>query len=617
MHGSGGENGHSANGLNGLASAAQLDLDFARRGVSVLERLDIEEIALPATIIKRDGRLVAFDPMRIERAISRCFAALGRQPYTAVPELALRVVNIMSARPGQPTVEIVQDAVELTLQAAGEFEAAKAYILYRAEHAKQRQERPVPDDVRAAFAEADQYFPTPIQKFQFFDKYSRFDYDKGRRETWIETVDRAVSFLHELVSTNTGVDLGSELYEHLRRMILEMKSMPSMRLLAMAGAPARRDSTTIYNCSALPVDSVDAFSEALLISMAGCGVGFSVETRFVEQFPRVKRQRGLEPLRHTIEDSAQGWAAAVRLGMQTWFDGGDVDFDYGEIRSAGAPLRTKGGRASGPGPLRTMLEFGRARVLARQGMHLRPIDAHDLMCMVGNAAVSGGVRRTAMLSLFDYDDIEMRLCKSGDFEHENSQRWNANNSAVWPERGLEQVQVIEQVLDMVKSQRGEPGIFNRQATLDLQPERRKRFGYTEYLTNPCVTGETWVLTSNGPRHVRELVGRQHATFFNGTSFATTREGFWRTGSKPVVRVRTREGYTVRLTENHQLLTVTEQDRYDQHAVWREVKDVRVGDRLLLNCHRGICWTGNGSHADGWLLGSLVGDGTFSSKLGSE
>ena len=149
------------------------------------------------------------------------------------------------------------------------------------------------------------------------------------------------------------------------------------------------------------------------------------------------------------------------------------------------PLRTKGGRASGPAPLRTMLEFTRARILARQGMHLRPIDAHDIMCMVGNAAVSGGVRRTAMLSLFDYDDLDMRLCKSGDFERDNSQRWNANNSAVWPERGLDQVQVIEQVLDMVKSQRGEPGIFNRQATIDLQPERRKLSGYTEYLTNPC------------------------------------------------------------------------------------------------------------------------------------
>jgi ATP cone domain-containing protein/ribonucleotide reductase-like protein len=487
MHPNDAEAVHSSNGHSNGSIDTQLDLGFASRGATVLksaDRLD-EDIALPTTIVKRDGRVVPFDPMRIERALTRCFAALDRQPYTPIPELAVRVVNIMSARPSQPTVEIVQDAVELTLQAAGEFEAAKAYILYRAEHAKQRQERPIPDEVREAFAEADQFFPTPLQKFQFFDKYSRFDYDKGRRETWIETVDRAVSFLHELVQTNTGADLGSEVYERLRRAILEMKSMPSMRLLAMAGAPARRDSTAIYNCSAQPVESIDSFCEALLISMAGCGVGFSVESKYVENFPRIQRQRGLDFLKHVVEDSAQGWARALKLGMESWFDGRDVDFNFDEIRPAGAPLRLKGGRASGPGPLKTMLEFTRARVLARQGMHLRPIDAHDIMCMVGNAAVSGGVRRTAMLSLFDYDDLEMRLCKSGDFERENSQRWNANNSAVWPERGLDQVQVIEQVLDMVKSQRGEPGIFNRQATIDLQPDRRKSFGYTEYLTNPC------------------------------------------------------------------------------------------------------------------------------------
>src|SRR3984893_3507840 len=485
MHGSDAEAIHSSNGLNGVASAAQLDLGFAQRRMSVIDGVQVDSIALPTSIVKRDGRVVFFDPMRIERALSRCFAALGHQPYTPVAELALRVVNIMSARPGQPTVEIVQDAVELTLQAAGEFEAAKAYILYRAEHAKQRQERPIPEEVRNAFAEADRYFPTPIQKFQFFDKYSRFDYDKGRRETWIETVDRAVAFLHELVQTNTGADLGSELYERLRRMILEMKSMPSMRLLAMAGPPARRDSTAIYNCSAQPVDGIDSFCEALLISMAGCGVGFSVESRYVENFPRVQRQRGLDALRHTAGDSAQGWAAALKAGMEAWFEGRDVEFDFSEIREAGVPLRTKGGRASGPAPLRTMLEFSRARILARQVAYLRPIDAHDIMCMVGNAAVSGGVRRTAMLSLFDYDDLEMRMCKNGDFERENSQRWNANNPTVWPERGLDQIQVIEQVLDMVKSQRGEPGIFNRQAAIDLQPERRKRSGYTEYLTNPC------------------------------------------------------------------------------------------------------------------------------------
>jgi ribonucleotide reductase, class II len=615
MHGSDADPIPASNGLNGVAPVAQLGFGFAERRVSVIGGVEVDEIALPTSIVKRDGRVVFFDPMRIERALARCFAALGHEPYTPIPELALRVVNIMSARAGQPTVEIVQDAVELTLQAAGEFEAAKAYILYRAEHAKQRQERPVPDEVRQAFAQADSYFPTPIQKFQFFDKYSRFDYDKGRRETWLETVDRSVGFLHELVQDNTGVDLGSELYERLRRSILEMKSMPSMRLLAMAGAPARRDSTAIYNCSAQPVESIDSFCEALLISMAGCGVGYSVESRYVDNFPRIQRQRGFDSLRHVAGDSAQGWAVALKVGMEAWFEGRDVEFDFSEIREAGAPLRTKGGRASGPGPLRTMLEFTRARVLARQGSFLRPIDAHDIMCMVGNAAVSGGVRRTAMLSLFDYDDLEMRLCKNGDFERENSQRWNANNSAVWPERGLDQIQVVEQVLDMVKSQRGEPGIFNRQATIALQPDRRRQSGYTEYLTNPCVTADTWVLTSNGPRQVRELVGQQHETFSNGTSFSTTHDGFWRTGTRPVLRVRTREGYALRLTSNHQLMAVTHQDRHEQDAEWRRVDDLRVGDRLLLNRHRGISWSGKGTEADGWLLGSLVGDGTFSSRSG--
>src|ERR1700730_17010251 len=128
MLGSDADARHSMNGLNGVASAAQLDLGFAQRRVNVIDHADIAEIALPTSIVKRDGRVVGFDPMRIERALSRCFAALGRQPYTAIPELAVRVVNIMSARQGQPTVEIVQDAVELTLQAAREFEAAQPNI---------------------------------------------------------------------------------------------------------------------------------------------------------------------------------------------------------------------------------------------------------------------------------------------------------------------------------------------------------------------------------------------------------------------------------------------------------------------------------------------------------
>ncbi|HEU5090980.1 MAG TPA: ATP cone domain-containing protein, partial [Roseiflexaceae bacterium] len=437
-------------------------------------------LSLPAEIVKRDGRVVPFDIARIEHAMERCFASIEHTPQAPISDLARRVVNIMAAKSHgeRPTVEGVQDIVEMVLQAAGEFEAAKHYILYRAERAKEREKRPIPEEVRAAFDQSRQYFPTPIQQFQFFDKYSRFNYDLGRRETWIETVDRSVDYMYELA----GERLPRETYERIRHAVLEMRAMPSMRLLAMAGPAARRNNIAIYNCSYQPVESIDSFVEALIISMAGCGVGYSVESKYVENFPRIRRQTGKERLSYDVEDSAEGWADALRFGLQTWFDGGDVRFDLSGLRPAGAPLRIKGGRASGPEPFRTMLDFVRSRVLARQGSFLRPIDAHDMMCAVGNAAVSGGVRRTAMISLFDYEDLEMLQCKSGDFERDNSQRWNANNSAVWPDGGLTQQDFIQQFLEMVQSERGEPGIFNREAANVMKPARRAK---ADFGTNPC------------------------------------------------------------------------------------------------------------------------------------
>jgi len=442
--------------------------------------LDLAGIKIPELIVKRDGRVVPFDIARIENAMARCFASLGRTPRTPIDELAHRVVNIIAAQTNgeHPTVEGVQDVVEMVLQAAGEFEAAKSYILYRAEHARKREVRPVPDEVRRAFEESDQYFPTPLQKFQFFDKYSRFNYELGRRETWLETVNRAVDFLYELA----GSRLPAATYERLRQSILKLHAMPSMRLLAMAGPAARRNNVTIYNCSYQPVESIDSFVEALIISMSGCGVGFSVEGKYVENFPRIKRQSGVMAPTFVVPDSAEGWAEALRIGLATWFEGGDIRFDLAQVRPAGAPLRIKGGRASGPEPLRHMLEFVRARVLARQGSFLRPIDAHDIMCAIGNAAVSGGMRRTAMISLFDYDDDAMRLSKNGDFERDNSQRWNANNSAVWEDDNLEQLEFMRRFIEMLESGRGEPGIFNRAAANRMRPERRREdvFG-----TNPC------------------------------------------------------------------------------------------------------------------------------------
>ncbi len=335
----------------------------------------------------------------------------------------------------------------------------------------------IPENMRQAFLESDRYFPTDLQKFQFFDKYSRFDYALGRRETWIETTDRAVKFLRD-ISQNKLPDKD---YQRIRKSILEMRATPSMRLLAMAGPAAHRNNISIYNCSFLPVDSVDAFVEALIISMSGCGVGFSVETKNTSKIPPVKIQNYQIRKVHIIDDSTDGWAEAVRAGLTAWISGEDLLFDYSQLRPAGAPLKIKGGRASGPEPLQRMLEFARARILSRQGQSLRPIDAHDIMCEVGNAAVSGGMRRTAMISLFDWDDMEMRLCKHGNFEKENSQRWNANNSAVWPDN-IDQTQIIRQMVEMVEAGNGEPGIFSRQAANRLKPGRRAE---ADFGTNPC------------------------------------------------------------------------------------------------------------------------------------
>ncbi len=558
----------------------------------------------PRTITKRDGRVVEFDAKHIENAIAKCFAAIDSKPYRPVSEITEQVVNVMMAKEEQPTVEGVQDIVEMVLQAAGEYEAAKAYILYRAERAKERQHRPVPSEVRTAFEESDAYFPTQLQKFQFYDKYSRFNYELGRRETWVETVNRAVAFLRELSDDK----LPDSDYERLREGILNMKAAPSMRLLAMAGPAARRNNMAIYNCSYLPVDSTDAFVEALIISMSGCGVGYSVESQYIEKFPRVQRQTGDAPIEHVVDDSSEGWAEAVRLGLNTWFAGGDVRFDFSEVRPAGAPLFTKGGRASGPEPLKQMLAFARQRILARQGSFLRSLDAHDIMCAVGNAAVSGGVRRTAMIALFDFDDEEMLHCKSGDNILGNEQRWNANNSAVWPERDLDQAEIARYILDMVESGRGEPGIFSRYAANRTKPERRRE---AEFGTNPCVTGDMWVMTQQGARQVKDLLSQQFTALVDGKAHLSTEEGFFFTGRKEIYLIETEEGHTLEATADHPILHVTQQTRKKQYTEWTKVGELETGDLIRLHNQRGTTWSGNDHGASvAWLLGLLVGDGTL-------
>jgi len=327
----------------------------------------------------------------------------------------------------------------------------------------------------------DAFFPTPIQNFQFLDKYSRFNYDLGRREYWHETIQRATDFLKELSHDK----LSAKEYDRLQNAMLTMQVAPSMRLLAMGGAAARRQNICLYNCSYTPIDSIDALIEILLIGMSGCGTGWSVEKQYVDRLPKVKPQVGLNGHTPTyiVEDTTEGWANAVRFGLESWWEGLAVHYDYTKIRAAGTPLKIKGGTASGPDPLKNLLDFAKQVILNAQGRKLTTLEVHDIACKIAESIVSGGVRRVACICLFDFDDTLMRNCKNGDITG-NEQRWMSNNSAVWAEDITDQ-QVAEQMEDMFFGMRGEPGIFSRANAYRLAPERRQKFGKIAYGTNPC------------------------------------------------------------------------------------------------------------------------------------
>lgn len=687
------------------------------------------------------------------------------------------------------------------------------------------------------FEESSSYFPTELQQFQFFDKYSRFKDDAGRRETWVETVDRAVSYLKELSENK----LPEDDYKSIREGMLDMGVAPSMRLLAMAGDAARRSNITIYNCSFLPVDSLEAWVEALIISMSGCGVGFSVEKEHVNKLPVVKDiLKSYQPTHYVIPDTTEGWAKSLELGLKAWFAGEDITFDYSEIRPAGAVLKVKGGRAcltgdtilykdkkksqtsntitikelyekrlkslrkvqtmkiraldeetgviyrnniidvidngiqkvyrvttkngysikstlnhrfmsidgrynflcnfnigdkiavngeqktnicldcnkfisrrakrcrkctdlrqtkpnaldttarqrkeirlfregknkcewchslscrfevhhidknphnntwenllylcvdchqkhhvientygnpyahkyisfdeiisidfvgaervydlqmqspnhnfiangfishnSGPKPLQELLDFARTTIRGASGRKLSSLECHDLMCEVANAAVSGGVRRSAMISLFDFDDEEMRDCKNG-FNFP-IRRWNANNSAVWPENKLTKEEIAKEMNIMFDGKRGEPGIFIRRNANLLKPARRK---YNQYFgTNPCFHENTLIQTVNGLKKIKDIKSPDYVYSMDkyGKLCIKRCSASWRTKKKAqTLKITIANGRSLQVTPDHKIMV--------EGRGWIQASKLRLKDKVvaLVRNRRGSQYAG--------------------------
>ena len=304
-------------------------------------------------------------------------------------------------------------------------------------------------------------------------RYARYLPEQKRRETWEETVDRYCDYMEEKFSFKIP---------EIRGQIKDKGIMPSMRALMTAGPALDRDNICGYNCAYIAIDNIRVFGESLYIQMNGTGLGFSVERQHIHKLPEVAEEFHDTDTVIVVRDSKLGWATALDEYVRLLYSGKVPKLDLSKVRPAGAPLKTFGGRASGPEPLaKAMLNITNV-FRGAAGRKLNSIELHDVMCYIGECVVVGGVRRTAMINLSNHSDERMRHAKMGNWFVENPQRSLANNSICYTEKP-DVGAFMREWLAIYESRSGERGIFNRQACKDMAPERRDTDH--EFGTNPC------------------------------------------------------------------------------------------------------------------------------------
>ena len=426
-------------------------------------------------IRNREGVATPFDLEKIIDAVLKAFTATAEGTEKDAKGVAEKVFHKLlhikeenADKKFIPTVELVQDLVEAELMDLGYHATAKSYILYRSKRAELRKEvGTIPTENKKVFEESSSYFKGSYEEFIFYRTYSKWQDDLGRRETWVETIDRFMAYMKE----NLGKKLSQKDFDEVREGILKQDVCPSMRLLWSAGEACKKTNVWAYNCSFVAPTGWQDFGEIMYILMCGAGLGFSVESETVQKFPQIRRQTGKKLATHVVEDSKEGWADAFVLACKTWADGYDIDFDFSKVRPAGARLKVAGGRASGPQPLIDVMNFTKTKILAKQAKRLSNVDIHDIICQIGLIVVAGGVRRSALISLSDIDDEAMRKSKQGQFWIDNGQRSMANNSAVYNQKPTAS-EFLNEWIELIKSGTGERGIFNRGGLLTQLPKRR-------------------------------------------------------------------------------------------------------------------------------------------------
>jgi ribonucleoside-diphosphate reductase alpha chain len=306
---------------------------------------------------------------------------------------------------------------------------------------------------------------------------------------------------------NHGYTPKPELLKELREAVYNLDIMPSMRSVMTAGAALERDNVAGYNCSFVPVDSPRSFDETMYILMCGTGVGFSVEYKYINKLPAVPEKLEKTTTTIVVEDSKQGWAKAYKELLAMLWAGQIPVIDVSKLRPAGARLKTMGGRSSGPQPLVNLFDFTIAKFKNATGRQLKPIECHDIMCKIGEIVVVGGVRRSAMISLSNINDIEMAQAKTGNWWENNSQRALSNNSVAYS-RKPEMEQFIAEWKNLYDSKSGERGIYNVNAAQKQASRWGRRDPEIHYGTNPC---SEIILRPYQFCNLSEVVIREHDT----------------------------------------------------------------------------------------------------------
>jgi ribonucleoside-diphosphate reductase alpha chain len=292
-----------------------------------------------------------------------------------------------------------------------------------------------------------------LSEITTYMKYSKYVPEKKRRETWEELVTR-----NKEMHQTKFPQLKDEI-EEVYKLVYAKKVLPSMRSLQFAGKPIELNNARIFNCSFLPLDDWRAFSEIMFLLLSGCGVGYSVQNHHIDQLPEIKIPT--KHKRYLIGDSIEGWADAVRMLCKAYFQGAALPtFDFRDIRAKGAQLITVGGKAPGPEPLKECL-FNLQKIFERKknGEKMTSVEVHDMACHIADAVLSGGIRRAALISLFDLDDEDMLTCKFGNWWEENPQRGRANNSAVVLRHKITEEEFFKLWKKIELSGSGEPGIY--------------------------------------------------------------------------------------------------------------------------------------------------------------